>query len=68
MLSITLQGQNLFKTMKINVKANGSNFLNSIAVHPEMNIINLSLSYNFNNFKKLVKSNQNVDINVNEGL
>ncbi len=63
--TLTLQAQNLFKTFKYDMKMNGHNFGGYGTTTPEANIISLSLSYNFNNFKKS-KNIPDVDIINNQ--
>jgi outer membrane receptor protein involved in Fe transport len=67
-LTLTLQGQNLFNTLKINIDSKGDNFRTLASVKPESSIITLTLSYNFNNYKRAARGPEKVDLNVNEGL
>ncbi|MCX6169964.1 MAG: TonB-dependent receptor [Ignavibacteriales bacterium] len=65
-LIATLSAQNLFGQTKFNIVSNGTGFTSNLFVRPEAPIFNLSLSYNFNNFKR--RSNEQVDVNVNSGF
>jgi len=44
----------------------GVGFTSNLNVRPEVPVFNLSLSYNFNNFRR--RSTEQVDVNVNSGL
>ena len=61
-LSVTLQARNILKTGDVEIVNNGTNFNSNIFVHREVPVISLMVSYNFNNFKKTVKTNDNIDI------
>ncbi len=63
-LSVTLQGQNILKNSKYNIVANGNNFRNSFVITPEIPIINLLVTYNFNNYKRPDRPTERVDVNV----
>ncbi len=63
-LSLTLQGQNLLRTSDNDISARGPNFRNSFLVKSEVPVINLILTYNFNNFKKSERPTERVDVNV----
>jgi outer membrane receptor protein involved in Fe transport len=63
-LSLTLQGQNLLHTSNFDIAAKGPNFRNSFLVKSEVPVINLILTYNFNNFKKSERPTERVDVNV----
>ncbi len=61
--SLTLQGQNLLQTSNFDVATQGHNFRNSFIVKSEVPVINLLLSYNFNNFKKSDRPTDRVEVN-----
>lgn len=61
-LSVTLQARNLLRTAYLDIVNSGSNFSNTINVKPEVPIISLMLSYNFNNFKRTGKQSENIDV------
>jgi outer membrane receptor protein involved in Fe transport len=61
-LIATLSAQNLFGQTKFNVISDGIGFHSNITQTPEWPVFNLSLSYNFNNFKK--KNTEQVDANI----
>jgi len=63
-LSLTLQAQNLLTTAYYTIDAVGSNFANSFVIKPEVPVVNLSLSWNFNDFKRRERPNEGVDVNV----
>jgi len=65
-LIATLSAQNLFGQTKYNIISNGTGFTSNLNVRPEAPIFNLTLSYNFNNFKR--RNNEQVDVNVNTGF
>lgn len=65
-LVATLSAQNLFGQTKYNIVSNGTGFTSNLNIRPEAPIFNLTLSYNFNNFKR--RNNEQVDLNVNGGL
>lgn len=62
--SVTLQAQNILTTSYWNVMASGQNYLNYISGKQEVPVINLLFSYNFNNFKRSTRGNDNVDVNT----
>ncbi|MBM4171652.1 MAG: TonB-dependent receptor [Ignavibacteria bacterium] len=68
-LIVTASVQNIFNTGKfkmVSAANKGTNlFLNG---YPEAPIFNLTMSFNFNNFKSTSKVNERVDINVNSGF
>lgn len=68
-LIVTATAQNLFNTgkMKLYSQANAGTQMFLVA-RPEAPVFNITLSYNFNNFKNTSKVNDRVDINVNNGL
>jgi outer membrane receptor protein involved in Fe transport len=61
-LSVTLQARNLLKSGDLEIVNNGTNFNSTIFVHREVPVLQLMLSYNFNNFKRTAKANDNIDI------
>jgi outer membrane receptor protein involved in Fe transport len=61
-LSLTLQARNLLRTAYLDIANSGSNFYSTINVKPEVPIVSLMISYNFNNFKRSTKPNENIDI------
>ena len=65
-LIATLSAQNLFGQTKYNIISNGTGFTSNLIYSPEAPIFNLTLSYNFNNFKR--RNNEQVDVNVNAGF
>lgn len=68
-LIVTASAQNLFNTGKVNVfNSAGSGTNIYINVRPEAPVFNITLSYNFNNFKNTSKVNDRVDINANTGF
>ncbi|MBA4406750.1 hypothetical protein C0389_05695 [bacterium] len=68
-LIVTASAQNLFNTGKVNVfNSAGSGTNIYINVRPEAPVFNITLSYNFNNFKNASKVNDRVDINANSGF
>ena len=68
-LIVTASAQNLFNTGKVNVfNSAGSGTNIYINVRPEAPVFNITLSYNFNNFKNTSKINDRVDINAGSGF
>lgn len=65
-LIATLSAQNLFGQTQFNMISSGVGFTSNLNVRPEAPVFNLSLSYNFNNFRR--RSTEQVDVNVNSGL
>jgi outer membrane receptor protein involved in Fe transport len=65
-LIATLSAQNLFGQTKYNIVSNGTGFTSNLNVRPEAPIFNLTLSYNFNNFKR--KNTEQVDVNASSGF
>ncbi len=65
-LIATFSAQNLFGLTKFNMIANGADFNSSFNVRPEAPVFNISISYNFNNFKR--RNTEQVDLNLNQGL
>jgi outer membrane receptor protein involved in Fe transport len=60
--SLTLQARNFLRTSYFTVNSKGLNFNSSIHVKPEVPIVSLMLTYNFNNFKRSAKPTDNIDI------
>lgn len=68
-LIVTASAQNLFNTGKVNIFSSAGGGTNIyINVRPEAPVFNITLSYNFNNFKNTSKVNDRVDINANSGF
>jgi hypothetical protein len=61
-MSVTLQARNFLKTAYINVKNKGTNFYSAIEARPEIPVVSLMLSYNFNNFRRPVRPTDNIDV------
>lgn len=61
-MSLTLQARNLFKASDMKFTTTGSNFSGKAFIRPEAPVFSLVFSYNFNNFKRTQKSNDNIDI------
>ena len=61
-MSLTLQARNLFNTSNFTIKTAGSNFSGNALIMPEAPVFTLMFSYNFNNFKRTQRPNDNVDI------
>ena len=66
-LSVSLIAQNLFNAGRFGLTSIG-NFDLIGKIRPEAPVFRLNFSFNFNNFKNTSKTNDRVDINVNEGL
>jgi len=64
MLSVTLQARNLLETAYYNVASVGTNFANSFVVKPEVPVVNLTLTWNFNNYQPTRRRDGEVDVNV----
>ena len=67
-ITVTLTGQNLFNIAKFDINNSASNYRNVFMVRPESNIFNLTVTYNFNNFKDLAHKAEKVDIGVSQGI
>lgn len=67
-LAVTLSAQNLFGTMKFDIESRSNNYITRFLATPENPVFNLTLTYNFNNYKRTARGPERVDINVNEGL
>ena len=67
-ITLSLSGQNLFNIAKFKVDNSAANYRNVFLIRPESNIINLTLTYNFNNFKDISHKADKVDVNVNQGI
>jgi len=61
-VSLTLQARNLFNASDMKFNTSGSNFTGSAFIQPEAPVFTLLFSYNFNNFKRVQRPNDNVDI------
>ncbi|MBK7630573.1 MAG: TonB-dependent receptor [Ignavibacteriales bacterium] len=61
-MSLTLQARNLFNTSNFTIKTAGSNFSGNALIMPEAPVFTLMFTYNFNNFKRNQRPNDNVDI------
>lgn len=61
-VSLTLQARNLFKASDIKINTLGSNFKANAYIRPEAPVISLMFTYNFNNFKRSQRTNDNIDI------
>ncbi|MFA6232864.1 MAG: outer membrane beta-barrel protein [Bacteroidota bacterium] len=62
--SLTLQAQNLLRTAYYEIASNGSNFSNAFVIKPEVPVVNLTLTYNFNNYQPTRRPADGVDVNV----
>ena len=63
-LSVTLSARNLLETSYYNVASTGVNFANTFVVKPEVPVVNLTLTYNFNNYRPERRQDDDVDVNV----
>ena len=61
-LVATFSAQNLFKQLKYDFNTNGIGFKSNLHIVPETPFFNLSLSYNFNNYKQQRPEGVNVDV------
>ncbi|MCZ7609094.1 MAG: TonB-dependent receptor family protein [Ignavibacterium sp.] len=61
-MSLTLQARNLFGAADFNIRTIGSNFTGNALIMPESPVVTLLFSYNFNNFKKSQRPNDNIDV------
>uniref|UniRef100_A0A832G712 TonB-dependent receptor n=1 Tax=Ignavibacterium album TaxID=591197 RepID=A0A832G712_9BACT len=61
-ISLTLQARNLFKASDMKFTTSGSNFSGRAFIRPESPVFSLMFSYNFNNFKRTQRPNDNIDI------
>jgi len=61
-MSLTLQARNLFKASDMKFNAFGSNFNGTAFIRQESPVFTLMFSYNFNNFKRTQRPNDNIDI------
>ncbi|MBE0643422.1 MAG: TonB-dependent receptor [Bacteroidetes bacterium] len=62
--SLTLQAQNLLRTAYYEIASTGVNFANNFVIKPEVPIVNLTLTYNFNNYQPVRRPTEGVDVNV----
>jgi len=68
-LIVTATAQNLFKTGRFKLFTDaGNGTLLYLTTNPEAPVFNITLSYNFNNFRNTSKVNDKVDVNVNTGF
>jgi hypothetical protein len=67
-ITLTVSAQNLFNLAKFNVSNVSESYRNIFLIKPESNIINLTLTYNFNNFKDLAHKAEKVDLGVSQGI
>lgn len=63
-ISLTLQAQNLLRTAYYDIVSTGPTFSNAFVIKPEVPIVNLALSYNFNNYQPVRRPTDGVDVNV----
>jgi outer membrane receptor protein involved in Fe transport len=61
-VSLTLQARNLFRASDIKINTFGSNFTAFGLIKPESPVFSLMFTYNFNNFKKMQRTNDNIDL------
>ncbi len=61
-LSLTLQARNILTTSDINLTSTGPNYNSTIHVRNEVPVVSLIMSYNFNNFKRSARPNDNIDV------
>ena len=61
--TVTLSGSNLFTSSYYEVNALGENFQNYFLIKPEVPMFNLTLTYNFNNYRQRPRGTD-VDVNV----
>jgi outer membrane receptor protein involved in Fe transport len=61
-ISLTLQARNLFKASDMKFTTTGANFNGKAFIRPEAPVFSLMFSYNFNNFKRTQRQNDNIDI------
>ncbi len=61
-MSLTLQARNLFKASDMKFITTGSNFNGKAFIRPESPVFSLVFSYNFNNFKRTQRPNDNIDV------
>jgi outer membrane receptor protein involved in Fe transport len=66
--SATLNIQDILKTGDYHIISYGPNFNAEINVFPEAPVITLNLSYKINNFKKVSKQQENIDMNIGGGI
>lgn len=67
-ITLTISGQNLFNIAKFDVNNVADNYRNKFLIRPESNTINLTITYNFNNFKDLAHKAEKVDVGVSQGI
>jgi hypothetical protein len=64
-LSITLNAANLLSTSKMDVRTNSGSLRTNLVMRPELRVLTLTLSYNFNNFKRT--NTQQLDVSSDIG-
>lgn len=62
--ALTLQAQNLLRSAWVDVTSTGPNFSNSSLIKPEVPIVNLTLTYNFNNYQPTRRPGQGPEVNM----
>ena len=67
-VTLAITAQNLFNIAKFDVNNSADNYRNRFMIRPESNIINMTLTYNFNNFRDLAHKAEKVDIGVSQGI
>lgn len=63
-LTLLLQARNVLNLARADVIQKGTNFYTTARVTPEVPVLSLNISYNFNNFKKPERGSENIDVNV----
>lgn len=61
-LSVTLQARNILNSSKMDIGLAGTNYNGRVLLTNEIPVVSLMLSYNFNNFKRVSRPNDGVDI------
>lgn len=61
-MSLTLQARNLFNASDLKINTNGSNFKANALIRPEAPVFTLMFTYNFNNFKRVQRPGESIDI------
>jgi hypothetical protein len=67
-LSATLNIQDILKTGKYQITSYGPNFEAIINANPEAPVISINLSYKINNFKRVARQQENIDMNIGGGI
>ena len=65
-LIATFSAQNLFNQTKFTILSSGTGYTSNVFARPEAPVFNLTLSYNFNNFRR--RNTEQVDVNVSSGF